>query len=450
MDPDRVIRIDDDVWPWFNRASFDQDKVVSYGDHQYTIYWAADQTLVLVRRNLRTHRVQSLRFPGYHLSLNPRDGHRNTVLGISPADGRLHLSWDHHNNDLRYTKSRQGFLSDPPETISWADFEPAQPLAPGAPQRVTYPRFLNDPEDNLFFLYRTGSSGSGDTVSSKYDAGSGAWSIVTSCLFSKEGTYAPWENSTSRNAYLHDVLFDQAGRLHVTWVYREAGRSWASNHDLHYAFSDDDGITWQNNSGQQIADLSKNDPIALDDPGIIVQRIPVFSWLMNQCGMTLDRNDQPHVATFHLAQPFVPAELEHNPPKEAQDRLAIHHYWRDGSGTWHGSGPVRDLREGDGRVRRPAIVTDANGNVVIYWASDVGYRCHVALAQDGYRTRTTFALTGPEFASTDACKHDRRLLQTEGVLSFTADPADSGEKRAFAVVDFALDRVVSEAQSRMG
>jgi hypothetical protein len=449
MEPDHLIAIDSDVWPHFNCASFDQGKVVSHGDYQYTLYWAADQTLVLVRRHLRTREVQTLRFSGYHLSINPRDGHRNTVLGISPHDGRLHLSWDHHNNDLRYCKSRAGFLTNPPLVITWTDFEPAQPLAADAPQRVTYPRFFNDARDNLFFIYRTGSSGSGDSVLSKYDADTASWTITARCLFSKEGTYGPWENSPSRNAYLHDVLFDHAGRLHISWVYREAGRSWASNHDLHYAYSDDEGCTWQNNLGQRIADASNDDPISLDDPGIVVQHIPVYSWLMNQCGMTLDAHNQPHIATFHMAEPFVPDDLAHDPPVDVLDRLAIHHYWRDVDGAWHNSGPILHAPEKDERIRRPIIVTDAHNNIIIYTGSSKGYACHVAFSIDQYQTRTTFQLTHPHYKITDASKPDRHLLKNEGVLSFVVDPSGELEKHAFALIDFSLDRLLSEAKSHL-
>ena len=166
----KTVIIDDNVRPHFNRASFDQDKLVSFGDYQYGLYWSADEHLILFRRDLRDASILKLEFPDYILTINPKDGHRNTVVGISPEDGRLHMSWDHHNNDLRYTKSRPRFVTSPQETIYLSDFEPQQSLTEGAPQKVTYPRFFNDTKDNFFFIYRTGSSGSGDSVLSRYDA----------------------------------------------------------------------------------------------------------------------------------------------------------------------------------------------------------------------------------------------------------------------------------------
>ena len=447
MKPDCVIDVDDDVWPYFNRASFDQDKIVSYGSFQYTLYWASDEALVLIRRNLENDEIQKLRFPDWHLTIGPKDNHRNTVLGISPKDGRLHMSWDHHNNDLRYTKSNADFLTNPPGEISCGDFESAQLLTPEAPQRVTYPRFFNDHNDNLFFMYRTGGSGNGDSVMARYNAQEGQWSLVAQRLFSREGVYPQWGDSDSRNAYLHDVLFDRQGRLHVSWVYREAGKSWASNHDLHYAYSDDEGVTWHNNTGVVIADLSMDESITLDSPGIAVRNISVYSWLMNQCAMTLDGQNRPHVATYHLAQPFIPVQLNHNPPEEVYDQLAHHHYWRDG-GIWHSSGPIPEPRRGELGIRRPNIVADSRDNVCMYWASHQGFVCHIAFADEAYQHWATLQMTDERYTFSDACKHDRWRLAKEGVLSFCAETEPAEFKKGFTILDFDLDRLVEKARNQ--
>ncbi|MFW6162356.1 MAG: BNR repeat-containing protein [Planctomycetota bacterium] len=433
MEPIRSILVDADVWPRFNWASFDQDKILSYGHHQYTVYWDADKVLVVARRDLRSHRVQALRLPRYTLTIQPTDGHRNTVLGISPRDGRLHLSWDHHNNPLRYTRTRRQFLTDPPARMSEEDFEPAQPLAPGAPQRVTYPRFLNDGDGRLYFVYRSGGSGNGRTVFSRYDSGTGTWSISVGRLFGSEGTYGPWGNSRSRNAYLHDILFDVNNRLHVTWVYREAGSSWASNHDLHYAYSDDCGVTWMNNDGTPIAHLRRGDPIVLGDPGIVVQKIPVYSWLMNQCAMALDADNQPHVATYRLPDTARPERLTHSPPRDVAARLRFFHYWRRADGSWHSSGPLT-LPEGL-RLRRPHLVIRGD-TAVLYWASNQGFRCFVARASQGWGPWQLLEMTGPAFTANDACKHDRRLLRDKGILSFAADPRGAERGKGYAILDF--------------
>ena len=98
------------IWNW---SAWDQDKIVTFGDYQYTVFWGKDMAMVIGRRNLKTNATKILRLEKYKLKSNDR--HRNTCLGVSKNDGRLHLSWDHHNDPLRYTKSRAGFLTDPPE-----------------------------------------------------------------------------------------------------------------------------------------------------------------------------------------------------------------------------------------------------------------------------------------------------------------------------------------------
>lgn len=431
-----LARVDDDAWPAFNMASFDQDKVRTFGDFQYTAYWDADKTLVVARRNLLDNTVQTVRLEGRTLTINPRDGHRNTVVGVSPADGRLHLSWDHHCNPLRYGASRAGFITAPPATMTTVDFEPPRPLLSGnaLESSATYPRFLNNPAGALHFIYRQGASGRGDTYVHRYVAADHAWMRVgTTPLFSRRGVYPPWQNSTTRNAYLNDTRFDARGRLHVTWCYRETGATWASNHDLHYAYSDDGGETWHNNAGERVAELSKGNPIELADPGLVVQPIPVFSWLMNQTAMTIDRAGQPHVVTFHLATPERPVgKLAHDPPPEIGARLSLFHYWRTPDGSWHSGGPVTPLRT------RPGILCDRDDNLIVFYAKAGKAMVHVALSGTGWQSWQHAEVAIPGVSLVDVSKPDLGRMQRDGVLSFALVTAEAGGKRGFALADFAL------------
>jgi len=433
--PWRVVQkvpVDPEVWRW-NWASWDQEKIASFGDFQYTVYWDADGVFVLARRDLRAGSVQTLRMPAWTLSAD--DGHRNTCLGISPADGRLHLSWDHHNNPLHYARSRPGFLTDPPERLTVDDLGAEEPVAkdPAVASRVTYPRFFNDPKGNLFLFYRQGGSGNGDNYLHRYEAGSGTWTNV-GLVFSSRGTYPPWRNSPSRNAYFHDLLFDARGRLHATWVYREISGTWASNHDLHYAYSGDGGQTWHNNAGAKIADVSKDDPIELADPGIVVREVPVFSWIMNAGCMALDSQCRPHVMTFKLPSPEKPEELRHDPPPPIRRKLRFVHYWRDDDGEWRGGQPI-EPNEPTGRVARGDIVFGPDDTLWFFYADRTrgGFRCLEAQPGDQWSTWRSFPLTPTEVAGKDASKHDRRRWQQDGILSLTAQFGDRG----FGIVDLA-------------
>lgn len=426
--PQAPILVDETAWGW-NWSSWDQEKIATFGNFQYTVYWDADQVMVLARRDLRDDTLQILRLPKCTLKNNDR--HRNTCLGLSAADGRLHLSWDHHGDPLNYTRSRAGFLTDPPATIRAEHIEAPQPMLsdPARERGVTYPRFLMDTHGTLFCTYRIGGSGNGDNVLHRYDAKTGDWERL-GMLFSRKGTYGPWNNSSSRCAYLHDLLFDRRNRLHATWVFRETGATWASNHDLHYAWSDDGGLTWHNNDGKKIADLPAGDPITLDDPGIVVVDIPVYSWLMNAGCMALDSRNRPHVVTYKAPAPRRPEKLEHSPPPEIRASLVFVHYWRDDDGRWRGG---RQIAPG-APTRRPDVVFDHQDTLYVYWTTPEGFRCLQASADDDWQQWDGYPLTGPDFIATDASKHDRARWRQKGILSFTAQPRAGG----FAILEFRL------------
>ena len=252
-------------------------------------------------------------------------------------------------------------------------------------------------------MYRSGGSGNGRTVIAQYDSDSALWAVSSGFLFGSEGVYEPWDSSDSRNAYPHDILFDDRNRLHVTWVFRETGRSWASNHDLHYAFSDDFGRTWMNNDGKQIADLSQDDAIILNDPGIVVRDVPVYSWVMNTCPMALDSRNQPHVVLYKLPGTFNPDTLEHGPPDDILKQLRFFHYWRDVGGTWHSTGPL-DLPDSL-TIKRPDMIIDQFDNIIFTWPSNKGFRSYVAHAKDQWQNWHLLKLTGPEYTSNNACKN---------------------------------------------
>ncbi len=432
-----AVALAEQTWRW-NWASWDQEKIVTFGDYQYTVFWDTEGVFVLARRHLTDNTVQLVRMPQWKLSAD--DAHRNTCLGISEKDGRLHFSWDHHNNPLNYARTRAGFLTRPPQEISAADLEPRQPLAEGDFPflRVTYPRFLNDSQGSLYLFYREGGSGNGDNYLWRYDPETGRWTMVGK-VFSSRGTYAPWNNSTSRNAYFHDLLFDRNNRLHASWVYREVAETWASNHDLHYAYSDDGGVTWFNNAGQKIADMTANDAIELNDVGIVVRSIPVYSWLMNAGCMALDSRGRPHVITFKLPEPRQPDQLKHDPPDVIGKDLRFVHYWRAEDGTWHGGEPITPLNgliPGES-VRRGDIIFGPDDTLFFYWAdrTDGRFRCLEASAIDQWQTWRTYWLLN-DFTGGDASKHDRRRWRDENVLSFTARFGEQG----FGIVDLQLMR----------
>ncbi|MEZ6093953.1 MAG: BNR repeat-containing protein [Pirellulaceae bacterium] len=429
-----AFTIDDQAFEW-NWGAWDQEKIISFGQFQYTVYWAKDGSLAIGRRNLDSNETQHIYLSQYKLSKNDR--HRNTCLGVSRDDGRLHVSFDHHNDPLRYLKSKADFLTHPPAVMTADDFEAAQPMLddPALEESVTYPRFIMDRDGILFFYYRNGGSGNGDNFLHRYDPASGTWTRI-GMVASRRGTYPDWETSTSRNAYFQDIRFDDNNRLHAIWVYRETSRTWASNHDLHYAFSDDRGITWKNNQGDQIADLPNGDPIELSDPGLVVVDIPVYSWLMNAGPMNFDSQNRPHLVTYKAREVQTREPVVHDPSQKVLDQLVFVHYWRDDDGTFRGGAAIPPDQDG---VCRGDLVFDADDNLIYFYPTPAGIKYYWSAADDQWKTfHGPYALTHSEFTAPqrNSTKHDIVRWKTQGILSFTAQPQSGG----FAILDFKIEK----------
>ena len=78
-------------------------------------------------------------------------------------------------------------------------------------------------------------------------------------------------------------------------------------------------------------------------------------------------------------------------------------------------------------------------SIIFTWASNKGFRSFVASPKNQWRDWKILSLTGPDYTSNNACKHDRRLLQEKNILSFTVDPNGKKESSGYAILEFDVD-----------
>jgi hypothetical protein len=251
-----------------NAVVFRKNSLVSHGDAQYIAYYDAGRYLVLGKRKLGTSRW-TLRRSAWQG--NAADAHNAISIMVDGA-GYLHVSWDHHNNALRYARGvAPGSLELGPKlAMTGADED-----------EVSYPEFYRLPDGNLLFFYRLGGSGRGDLVINRYDTATQRWRRLHTNLITGEG---------KRNAYWQAFL-DHRGTLHLSWVWRESPDV-ASNHDMAYARSRDGGVTWETSAGK---------PYALPISAASAEyaaRIPQNSELINQTSMAADKDGKPYIATY--------------------------------------------------------------------------------------------------------------------------------------------------------
>lgn len=251
-----------------NTAVFRNNSLVTHGDEQYISYYDADGYLVLGKRKLGSdqwtlHRTQ---YKG-----NVKDAH-NIISMMVDGDGYLHVSFDHHGHPLNYCRSLA------PRSLELGEKEPMTGVDEG---NVTYPEFYPLSGGDLLFAYRSGSSGRGNLVMNRYSLKDKKWSRVQDVLIDGED---------ERNAYWQ-LYVDERGTIHLSWVWRETWHV-ETNHDLCYARSFDNGVTWYKTDGTR-CEL----PIRQGNAEYAC-RIPQNSELINQTSMSADADGNPYIASY--------------------------------------------------------------------------------------------------------------------------------------------------------
>lgn len=326
-----------------NTVVFRHNPLTTYKNTQYIAYYDSAQRLVLGKRTLgeKNFTIQATQYKG-----KATDAH-NTISIITDGEGYLHVSWDHHNNPLRYARSVS------PGSLQLTE---KMPMTGKKENNTTYPEFYRLPDGNLLFLYRDGSSGNGDLMLNKYDVKTKTWTQLQDGWINGEG---------ERNAYWQ-MTIDKLGNIHVSWVWRETGDV-ATNHDMCYAQSKDGGLTWEKSTGEKY-----KLPITAATAEYAC-RIPQKSELINSTTMSTDEEGHPYIASYWRA-------------------TDIPQYWliyNDGAG-WktqqisHRTTPFSLSGAGTKRIpiSRPRVMISKNKAVLIYRDVEQGDKVTVAVCKD--------------------------------------------------------------------
>jgi hypothetical protein len=340
-----------------NGRTFQKDALISHKGYQYIVHYNYERRVCISRRKLPNGKWDTITFLDYHFESN--DSHNCISMGICPNDGTIHLAFDHHVDNLHYRVSKKG-LANNPETITWdaSAFGPIiSELEKGKQIKITYPKFWQTPDGNLQFNYRVRGSGNGDRMLVDYNGVTGKWEN-TRQIDSAEGFFKDQLGaSESRCSYPNGYDYDNNGKLHATWTWRE--NSQGANHDLIYVYSEDNGVSWKNNSGKLLEDIPH-----VNSPDVIVQSIPRVLGLMNDQGQTIDSKNQVHVVIYHCTEESIRAAgsflgESRWGPNEAKK---YHHYWRDAKGKWHHF--EMNLKVGN----RPKVFADEHDNLIMVYA----------------------------------------------------------------------------------
>lgn len=286
----------------------------------------------IARRKLDGSPWEYSTLKGYRLT--SEDAHNRQSIGISKGDGVIHIAFDHHNNrELRYARTAKGTANRPGAT-RWNNdtftYVPNLGLPTLKGQQTTYPAFNAFPGGNIMLNMRNGHANGGEMFVALYDAGKGKW-VSTRYVSSRKGTYKK-TGSKERGPYTAGGMrVDADGNLHVAWVWREESFCYNGvkvgidcNQGLYYAQSDDEGVTWENNAGNFVANTSQGGSISINNIGKPIK--------------TLNHNLRPsNVAissTYDLAGDEMHVMINHKTSEKGKDKT--HHYIRGKGGKWRG------------------------------------------------------------------------------------------------------------------
>ena len=252
-----------------NAVIFRTASLASHGSTQYAAYYDDSAHVVLAMRQMGSARWTLERTP---YTNDVSDAHNAIAIAVD-GSGVLHVAWAEHNRGLHYARAtRAGSLV----------LGPTQVMTGQREERVTYPQFYTLPGGDLLFVYRDGQSGRGDVLLNRYDVGRRAWRPLQHPLIAGEGR---------RNAYVNQLAIDARGGWHLSWCWRESPDV-ASNHDLLYAYSPDEGRSWRTSAGEGYAL-----PITAATAEV-AWAVPQGSELINQTSTAVDGAGRPLIATY--------------------------------------------------------------------------------------------------------------------------------------------------------
>ena len=393
-----------------------------YGQHQTNPSYAYNGTVWIARRTVGSNDWQIFRTtftPG-----DITDGHDVVAFGID-GGGYLHMSWGMHDQALNYARSTTPVTGTNP-IVMGANLGNMT----GNETSVTYPQFLALPNGDLFYFYRVGASGGGNTFLNRWSVASQTWTNVNMSAGAPlpliQGLWA----SSNYNAYPNMPCLDAAGNFYLAWTWRETP-AYESNHDLNFAKSTNGGLGWFRYDGRAY-DLPICENGGTGDTNqfsLPVAAIPQNSSLINQAGMCLDASNRPVLATW-----WAPGTPTNNYQRQYMivfpdangvwQTRQVSFRTNDPTGTIEQDAVVRDLG-------RPTVCCDRQNRIIVLYRDNFGSNgltiTHsLPYALDPQRTNWfTFTLTTDNLGDYEPVI-DRARWQRDNVMDIVYQ-ASSGE-----------------------
>jgi BNR repeat-containing family member len=379
-----------------NSVGITRDNLVTIDGYQFVAYYQYNSKTsgtIVVGRRATGSTTWSFDTTPYTVKVGTNGVAADSVItsGIDDHDvvemavdgnGDMHLSWGLHNEPLNYSISSNsvtGSTFAPTFVKQTATNDPALFSQLGTIDQVTYPEFYyvpnanGTPSGNLLFEYRDAGAASG--------GGSGNGNNFFSVYNASTKTFADPEEVlngglTSVNGYYNSMVYDSNGNLLTSWTWRETP-NYQSNQYLLFAQSPDNGATWYQQGGTTQYALpiiaSTADGGTAAQVAQIIDNVPQNSSIINQTSMTVDRNNNPVIATWLTpsGNASLPVSSTNNPNRQ----YVLYYYtgsqWESSQITDRQNDTAFDTSGNDVRdLGRPVVVVDSSNRVIVVTRSE--------------------------------------------------------------------------------
>ena len=306
--------------------------LLTHPPSQFVAFYDADRRMTVAARSLDSDEWKFV-----HLPENLGWDSHNGIVMVVDGEGCLHLAGNMHVHPLKYFRTRKPLDID--------TFERVPSMVGSNEDRVTYPRFLSGPQDELLFTYRDGKSGSGNQIYNVYDLEKRAWRrLLDRPLVDGRG---------QMNAYFDGPRKGPDGFYHLCWVWRDTPDC-ATNHDLSYARSPE-LVHWETSSGTPLSL-----PITFETAEVVDPVPPGGGAINGNAKIGFDTQNRPVIA-FHKYDENGITQLYNARVEDGTWRI---HQSSDWDYRWEFSGGGSIPFE----IRIEPVRVDADGRLVQSWS----------------------------------------------------------------------------------
>ncbi len=307
--------------------------LLTRGNNQYVAYFDANRQMTVAHRTLgapwRYYKVDS--WLGW-------DSHNYVTLEVD-SEGHIHVMGNVHADPMEY------FRTSEPNNIRSLKRVPIM-VDKALENRMTYPIFMLNKQNQLLVKYRDGGSGNGNEIYNIYDTQTKTWSRLHENQF--------LDGQGKMSGYFEGPTLGPDGNFHLIWVWRNTPNA-ATNHSLSYAMSPD-LVNWQDSNGKALPL-----PLTLANTEVVDPVKPGEGMINGNVKLGFDKHNRP-IISYHKYDEKGNTQMYLARKESAKWNIAKISNWQGFRWEFGGNGSLGRFPI---RPKKPTVVSNGDISVVV-------------------------------------------------------------------------------------